>query len=238
MKKQIPAYIPAHDADVLAAVRSRAYHLDMSLFNFLGVRFGWSSVVGLVPELGDVIDASMAMMVVRKCNKVEGGLPKAVLMQMLVWVFIDFVIGLVPIVGDMLDAAIKANTKNCRILEEHLDRKYKPKAVTDRERQTKEEAKRNNRPYEPPAPATVYEDFSDENLPQYSTSPPSRHNTAGAPAAVGPARPEPARVPEERRGGAKEEGRGSKGWFSGGRAGSRRHPDVEMGEARASNPRH
>lgn len=40
VKKQIPAYIPEHDADVLAEVRKSAYRLDMCLFNFMGIRFG------------------------------------------------------------------------------------------------------------------------------------------------------------------------------------------------------
>lgn len=49
MKRQIPDYIPEHDAIILAKMRQRAYMLDMSLFNFMGVRFGWSSVIGLIP---------------------------------------------------------------------------------------------------------------------------------------------------------------------------------------------
>ena len=50
VKKQIPSYIPEHDAMVLEKVKSRAYHLDMSLFNFMGIRFGWSAIWGLIPE--------------------------------------------------------------------------------------------------------------------------------------------------------------------------------------------
>lgn len=49
VKKQIPSYIPEHDAMILAKMRSRAYKLDMGLFNFAGTRFGWSSVIGIVP---------------------------------------------------------------------------------------------------------------------------------------------------------------------------------------------
>ena len=49
VKKQVPDYIPEHDAVILAKMRSRAYKLDMCLFNFLGIRFGWSSVIGLLP---------------------------------------------------------------------------------------------------------------------------------------------------------------------------------------------
>ncbi|KAL7940370.1 hypothetical protein V8C42DRAFT_337755 [Trichoderma barbatum] len=50
----------------------------MSLFNFLGIRFGWSSVIGLIPAAGDALDAFMAFMVYRTCCQVESGLPSAV----------------------------------------------------------------------------------------------------------------------------------------------------------------
>lgn len=39
----------AHDIKILASVRRRAWHLDMSLFHWCGFRFGWSVLIGLVP---------------------------------------------------------------------------------------------------------------------------------------------------------------------------------------------
>jgi hypothetical protein len=207
--------------------------LDMSLFNLFGIRFGWSSLIGIVPAVGDGADAAMALLVVRKCNKVEGGLPMPVLMQMMIWVVIDFFIGLVPFVGDLLDASIKANTKNVRILEQHLDSKYKPKEVTQRERQDAEAAKQRNQEYHAPAPATVYEDMSEDELPRYSSR---THSPAAE-----PRRPEAARVPAETRPTTqqpmREERRPSKGgWFSGGGGGRKetrreRTGDVEMGRS-------
>jgi len=226
----------------------------MSLFNFLGIRFGWSSVIGIVPAIGDALDGIMAMMVVRKCMQVDGGLPSPVLLNMLVWVCIDFFIGLVPFVGDLLDASIRANTKNVRILEQHLDKKYKPKEISRREREQEEEARRRNHEYHPPAPATVYEGMSDddEGLPQYSTRPhsPAPHNE--------PSRPSAARVPTETRGGVRDDRprepredrhreerhrddrlredrkERKKSWFGSGREPSRRErTDVEMAQTQA-----
>lgn len=49
VKKQVPVYIPEHDAMILAKMRKRAYSLDMALFDAFGMRFGWSSVIGIVP---------------------------------------------------------------------------------------------------------------------------------------------------------------------------------------------
>jgi hypothetical protein len=231
-KKQIPTYIPTHDAEILASVRKRAYRLDMALFTFLGVRFGWSSVIGLIPEIGDVIDLLMAYSVYRECKKVEGGLDSNTKMKMKMWILIDFLIGLVPFVGDMLDASIKANTKNVRLLEIALDKKYKPSTLKADEEKTTVERRKRDSEYRPPAPATVYEDLSeDDDLPQY-TSPGGDGR---------PTRPEASRAKEERRGGERAErsakkGRGS--WFGGQRDETR---DVERGSSRqnttASNGR-
>jgi len=206
-KKQIPAYIPEHDANVLARVRKTAYRLDCSLFSFMGIRFGIGSVIGLVPAIGDAADAALALNTVRKCKKVEGGLPGGVLLQMLFWVFIDFVVGLVPFVGDLLDASIKANSKNCRLLEEHLDAKYKPQEVKAREKSEREQAKRQSRPYKPPAPATVYEDMSDEeSLPMYEDRRPhGGPGTGAAPMQQPVAQPPVAAGRHERSGAPKRE---------------------------------
>lgn len=221
-KKQIPNYIPEHDAQILAACRKRAYHLDCALFTLLGVRFGWSSVIGLIPEIGDIIDGFMAVRLWRKCSKVDGGLPMQTHLLMLAIIFADVLVGLVPILGDYLDGMFKCNTLNVRLLERHLDKKYKPKELARRE---EDEARRLDNP--PPAPATEYEDLSgEEELPQYSTRPPSP--------GPHPRRPEPARVPAETRGGPKPDRKssGSGGFFGfGGSKNKRERPvDWEMGE--------
>ena len=33
----------------LTKAKRRAYRLDMALFSFLGVRFGWGSAIGIIP---------------------------------------------------------------------------------------------------------------------------------------------------------------------------------------------
>ena len=157
-KKQIPSYIPENDAQILAACRKRAYHLDCALFTLFGVRFGWSSVIGLIPEIGDIIDGYMAVRLWRKCAKVDGGLPMQTHLMMAAIIFADVLIGIVPVLGDYLDGMFKCNTMNVRLLEKHLDNKYKPRELS---RHEEEEARRLDNP--PPAPATVYEDLSGED---------------------------------------------------------------------------
>jgi len=168
VKKQIPDYIPEHDALILASVRKLAYHLDMSLFDFMGIRFGWEAVIGFVPGAGDVIAAALAYYLVQKASKVEGGLPSSVRIRMMINILIEFCGGLVPIIGDVAIAAFKCNTKNLRLLEVHLDQKYKPNRRDERDLAgvDREKRRRNCQSgmyhINDPPPATVFEDFSDE----------------------------------------------------------------------------
>ncbi|WPH01871.1 Hypothetical protein R9X50_00472500 [Acrodontium crateriforme] len=170
VKKQIPAYIPEHDAMVLASVRKSAYRLDMCLFNLFGIRFGWEAVIGIVPAAGDAIGVLLALMVFRKCCSVEGGLDNTIKLRMMINIIIDFAVGLVPFIGDIADAAFKCNTKNLRLLEVALDKKYRPQSARPDERnmvgldKSKRAQNRKSGIYhhQDPPPATVFEDFSDE----------------------------------------------------------------------------
>ncbi|KAF8448367.1 hypothetical protein BGX38DRAFT_594907 [Terfezia claveryi] len=92
--------------------------LDMSLFSLCGLRFGWSSVIGLVPAIGDVLDLFLALMVVRAAS--EASLPSSIRTKMLFNIILDFLIGLVPFLGDLADAAYKCNTRNAIALENYL----------------------------------------------------------------------------------------------------------------------
>jgi hypothetical protein len=73
-----------------------------------------------IDSIGDVVDALMALMVVRTCQQVEGGLPASVKTKMMFNIVLDFGIGLVPFVGDLVDALFRANTRNAIVLEEYL----------------------------------------------------------------------------------------------------------------------
>jgi hypothetical protein len=154
VKKEIPAYIPAQEADVLAKARKTAYRLDYALFTFFGMRFGWSSVIGLVPAIGDAADALLAFNLILNMRKVACGLPSTVLLMMMVNLAIDFLVGLVPFIGDLADAAVKCNGKNVRLLEEHLDKVFKPQDQKARDSQLPRERR--------PRPASVYVDLDDE----------------------------------------------------------------------------
>ncbi|CAD6506138.1 BgTH12-07068 [Blumeria graminis f. sp. triticale] len=119
-RKALPPGISDHDRKVLTKVKRRAYRLDMCLFSCCGISFGWSSVIGFMPGIGDAIDAFMALMVFRTCQQVEGGLPQSISLKMMANIIIDFCIGLVPVMGDICDAMFRANTRNAVVLENFL----------------------------------------------------------------------------------------------------------------------
>ena len=47
------------------------------------------------------MDAMMAIMVMRTCSQIQGGLPADVRMKMYINIIVDFGIGLVPFLGDV-----------------------------------------------------------------------------------------------------------------------------------------
>lgn len=47
------------------------------------------------------MDALMAIMVMRTCGQIQGGLPADVKMKMYLNIIVDFGIGLVPFLGDV-----------------------------------------------------------------------------------------------------------------------------------------
>ncbi|KAK9476203.1 hypothetical protein V1514DRAFT_198823 [Lipomyces japonicus] len=115
-----PAGISENDRKVLTKVKRRAWYLDMSLGWCCCVGIGWSSVIGIIPGIGDIISAYLSYLVVRAANKIDGGLPGWLYSKMMANVIIDFLFGLVPIVGDVVDILYKANSRNALLLEKYL----------------------------------------------------------------------------------------------------------------------
>jgi hypothetical protein len=83
-----------------------------------GIRFGWDSILGLFPGVGDAITSAISLLIVHHAR--QTGASRIVLARMLANIGVDFLIGAVPLVGDAFDLAWKANRKNARLLEQHL----------------------------------------------------------------------------------------------------------------------
>jgi len=86
-------------------------------FEIFGRRFGLNGLIGLIPEVGDIIVLVFSMYIV--WIGVAMGLPVNKIAQMIWNVLIDFFIGLVPVVGDYFDFFRKANMKNLNILHQY-----------------------------------------------------------------------------------------------------------------------
>lgn len=83
------------------------------------MRFGWTFVIGLIPVVGDVADASLNyFLVVRKAKQAE--IPEWLWRRMLVNNAVSAAVGFVPVVGDIALATFKANSRNSALLEEFL----------------------------------------------------------------------------------------------------------------------
>jgi hypothetical protein len=86
-----------------------------------GIRFGFDSLIGLVPGIGDAITTALSLFIVYEAHQL--GARPHILARMLTNLAVDGVIGAVPVVGDAFDVAWRANRRNLRILREHLARR-------------------------------------------------------------------------------------------------------------------
>lgn len=83
------------------------------------IRFGFDSIVGLIPVVGDTLTAGVSWYIYSFAKK--AGVPGHKRMLMVWNIFIDWLIGLIPLVGDVFDVAFKANRKNVRIIMAHVE---------------------------------------------------------------------------------------------------------------------
>ena len=90
-----------------------------------GIRVGVDAVLGLVPVLGDILSQVIATYIIWEARQL--GVSKVTLARMVGNTLIDTVFGAVPLVGDAFDVAFRANMKNLRLLQKHLEKRgYQP----------------------------------------------------------------------------------------------------------------
>lgn len=81
------------------------------------IRFGLDPIIGLIPGLGDLASPVFAGLLVLEGARL--GIPRIVLIRMVVNALIDAVIGAIPFAGAVGDIFFRANTKNLALLERH-----------------------------------------------------------------------------------------------------------------------
>ncbi|WP_332674452.1 DUF4112 domain-containing protein [Aromatoleum sp.] len=100
-------------------LKALAWLLDSSIRLPGGFRIGVDALLGLVPFIGDAAGVLLSGFIVSRAARL--GVPRSVLLRMMLNVAIEAVVGLVPIAGDIFDAAWKANQRNVALLESHLN---------------------------------------------------------------------------------------------------------------------
>src|SRR5688500_13614923 len=104
----------------LARIEWLARSLD-SQFSIAGIRFGWDSIIGLVPAVGDVATAALALYPIYLAGRHELG--SWTIARMLGNVGVDVVVGAIPLAGDLFDVAFKANKRNLELFRAAAHRK-------------------------------------------------------------------------------------------------------------------
>lgn len=85
----------------------------------MGIRFGIDPLWGLVPVLGDILSAFIALSIVVTAIKYQ--LPRKIWLAMLLNVVVDLGLGLIPVVGDTIDVFFRSNVRNLKLLENHFN---------------------------------------------------------------------------------------------------------------------
>ena len=86
-------------------------------FNLFGFRFGISSVIDLIPGLGDILDAILSYYIVWIAIQIH--IPKTKIAEMIWNIFFSFLIGLIPLFGDAVYIFYRPNLRNITILKRY-----------------------------------------------------------------------------------------------------------------------
>jgi hypothetical protein len=79
-------------------------------------RFGLDALFGLIPGLGDLVGAVVAVYALHVARQLRA--PAVVQAQMLSNIAVDALVGTVPMIGDVFDFVFKAQTRNLALLDE------------------------------------------------------------------------------------------------------------------------
>ncbi|KAL2123875.1 hypothetical protein VTJ04DRAFT_240 [Mycothermus thermophilus] len=110
-KREVYPGLAPEDAKALVKVREMAYNYDQK-FSVCGIRFGYTTIIGAFPVVGDFLEVFLCLKLIREANKVAGGLPTWIRFLMILNVIVDLLAGFVPILGDFVDMLFRANVRN------------------------------------------------------------------------------------------------------------------------------
>ncbi|NHN47130.1 DUF4112 domain-containing protein [Halostella sp. JP-L12] len=82
-------------------------------------RVGIDPIVGILPVAGDSVMSVISMYIVLEAANL--GVPMSTVAKMVLNIAVDTVFGSVPVIGTLFDAGWKANKRNVKLVEQHLD---------------------------------------------------------------------------------------------------------------------
>ena len=109
-----PEFVDPRIADVEALAR----WLDYAFALPGGFRYGLSGFIGLIPGIGDVVDALFSLYIVARA--VQLGIPRITIARMVLNVGIESLLGAAPFLGAIFDTVFKANRRNYHLLRTHI----------------------------------------------------------------------------------------------------------------------
>lgn len=107
--------VPAKESELLATILDDMFKIPGTNFGF-----GFDSLIGLIPGVGDVATTTLGGAIM--ADAVRRRVPISVLLRMALNLLIDTVLGYVPFIGDAADFAHRANRKNYNLLRRSIER--------------------------------------------------------------------------------------------------------------------
>jgi len=98
--------------------KALATFLD-SQFSFLGFKFGWDGILGLIPGVGDLFTTMLSFYIIVQAALI--GCSPATLVRMTGNIVVENIVDAIPIIGNLFDFIWKANLKNTQLMERHLE---------------------------------------------------------------------------------------------------------------------
>ncbi|MEQ9314593.1 MAG: DUF4112 domain-containing protein [Henriciella sp.] len=115
MDRNNPKTSQRGDIDRLATLLDAQFRLPGT-----GMRFGLDTIIGLIPGIGDALTGGLGLYIVHRAR--QEGAPGHLILRMVWNLLVDTVLGSIPLIGDIFDFAFRANLKNARMLQRHLDK--------------------------------------------------------------------------------------------------------------------
>lgn len=98
-------------------IHKLSWFLDESITLPGGFKIGADGFFGLIPGLGDFIGGLLSSVIIYQAHQM--GVPRTILIKMVINMLIDTTIGAIPVIGDVFDFIWKANQKNVALLREY-----------------------------------------------------------------------------------------------------------------------